>query len=159
MPEDLKDTGRLLELFDQAIVGGLVTASERDRLRFMGAAEHARAIGTRNPCGLFVRMVRCGLWSFLTQDDEDAANARFKRHLFEMIIHEQTPQIPPVREAVELSEDARLVRAVRAAVSRARYQGDAFPLLRREHPEWTRERWDRASAELEPADRLRPIRP
>jgi hypothetical protein len=151
VPEDLKDTGRLLELYDQAVSRGWVTTSERDRLRFVGAAEHARVIGTKNPCGLFVRLVRSGLWSFLTQDDEDAANARLKRHLYGMTIHEQTPQISPVREAVELSEDARLVRAIRSAVARARYQGDAFPLLRREHPEWTRERWDRALAELEQA--------
>jgi len=80
--EDLKDTGRLLELYAQAIVRGWVTMSDRDRLRVVGAAEHARVIGTKNPCGLFVRLIRCGLWSFLTQDDEDAASARLKRHLY-----------------------------------------------------------------------------
>jgi hypothetical protein len=145
--EDLKDTGRLLDLFDQAVALGYVTTSERDRLRFVSAAEHARVIGTRNPCGLFVRLVRCGLWSFLTQDDEDAANARLKRHLYGMISQEQAPQIQSVREAVNPSDDARLVRAIQAAVARTRYRGDAFPLWKREHPEWTRERWDRALEE------------
>jgi hypothetical protein len=48
-----------------------------------------------------------------------------------------------------LSEDARVVRAVRAAVARAGYRGDPFPLLRRERTEWTRERWDRAVEELD----------
>src|SRR5262249_19073500 len=57
LPEDLKDTGRLLELYEQAVGQGLVTASEWNRLRFVAAAEHARIIGTRNPCGLFVRLV------------------------------------------------------------------------------------------------------
>ena len=74
MPEDLRDTGRLLDLYDQAVARGWVTASERDRLRFVAAAEHARVIGTRNPCGLFVRLVRGGLWHFVTQDDEEAAS-------------------------------------------------------------------------------------
>ena len=64
VPEDLKDTGRLLELYDQAVELGLVTASEWDRLRFVAAAEHARIIGTQNPCGLFVRLVRGGLLAF-----------------------------------------------------------------------------------------------
>jgi hypothetical protein len=47
-----------------------------------------------------------------------------------------------------LSADARLVEAVLAAAAKARYRGDAFPLLKRAQPEWTRERWDKARAEL-----------
>jgi hypothetical protein len=148
VPEDLKNTSRLLWLFDQAVARGWVTASECDRLRFVGAAEHARAIGTRNPCGLFVRLVRSGLWSFLTQDDEDVARVRLKRHLYGMAPIQQSPASLPVREVVFLSDDARLVRSIRVAVARTRYRGDAFPLLKRERPEWTRERWDRALTEL-----------
>ena len=49
--EDLKDTGRLLRLHAQAVARGLVGSSEADRLRFVGAAEHALALGTGNPCG------------------------------------------------------------------------------------------------------------
>jgi hypothetical protein len=151
VPEDLKDTGRLLELYDQAIARGLVTASERDRLRFVGAAEHARVIGTKNPCGLFVRLVRSGLWSFLTQDDEDAANVRLKRHLYGIPLTPKEPpsSYPTVRAVETLSEDARLVQAIRATVARTNYRGDPFPLLKRERPEWTRERWDRALAEFD----------
>ena len=52
------------------------------------------------------------------------------------------------RQGLELSEDARLVQAVREVAARAGYRGDAFPLLKREKPEWTRERWDRAVEEL-----------
>jgi hypothetical protein len=48
-----------------------------------------------------------------------------------------------VRPGPELSADARLVQVVRAAVARADYRGDAFPLLKRQQPEWTRDRWDR----------------
>ena len=148
--EDLKDTGRLLDLYDQGIARGWVTASERDRLRFVSAAEHARVIGTKNPCGLFVRLVRCGLWSFLTQDDEDAANARLKLLLYGKPLgpKEPPPASPTVREVETISEDARLVQAIRASLARVRYRGDAFPFLKRERPEWTRERWDRALEEL-----------
>jgi hypothetical protein len=38
---------------------------------------------------------------------------------------------------------------VRAAASRAGFRGDPFPLLKRQKPDWTRERWDRAMAELD----------
>jgi hypothetical protein len=37
---------------------------------------------------------------------------------------------------------------VRAAATRAGFRGDPFYLLKREKPEWTRERWDRAVSEL-----------
>jgi hypothetical protein len=149
VPEDLKDIGRLLELYEQAVEQGLVTESEHDRLRFVAAAEHARIIGTKNPCGLFARLVRGGLLHFVTYDDEVAASVRIRRHL-----HGEIPESRPgTRVSImparpQLSDDARLVQAVRAAAAKAGYRGDAFPLLKRQKPEWTRERWDRAVAEL-----------
>jgi hypothetical protein len=149
VPEDLKDTGRLLKLYDQAVAEGLVTRSEWDRLRFVAAAEHARIIGTRNPCGLFVRLVRGGLLHFATQDDETAASARIRRHLYGCVQSElRAEQGMDFRRGHKLSEDARLVQAVHAVAARAGYRGDAFPLLKRQKPEWTRERWDLAVAEL-----------
>jgi hypothetical protein len=149
VPEDLKDTGRLLELYEQAVEQGLVTASEHDRLRFVAAAEHARGIGTRNPCGLLARLVRGGLLHFVTYDDEVAASARLRRHL-----HRGIPEVgPSPRVGIAaigpgFSEDAKLVQAVQAAAARAGYRGHAFPLLKRQKPEWTRERWDRAVEDL-----------
>ena len=150
MPEDLKDTGRLLELYEQAVELGLVTESEHDRLRFVAAAEHARIIGTKNPCGLFVRLVRGGLLNFVTYDDEVAASVRIRRHLYGSLPEMRGTPVSGTRPlaVVEISDDARLVQAVRAAAARAGYRGDAFPLLKRQKPEWTRERWDRAVAEL-----------
>ena len=76
VPEDLKDIGRLLDLYEQAVELGLVTDSEHDRLRFVAAAEHARIIGTKNPCGLFARLVRGGLLHFVTYDDEVSCSGR-----------------------------------------------------------------------------------
>jgi hypothetical protein len=80
-PEDLRDTGRLLELHRQAVERKLVTSSEADRLRVLTIAEHAAVIGTRNPAGLFVRLLKGKLWHFATADDEDAARRRLKAHL------------------------------------------------------------------------------
>jgi hypothetical protein len=149
VPEDLKDTGRLLDLYEQAVDQGLAPPSEWGRLRFVAAAEHARIIGTKNPCGLFVRLVRGGLYHFATGDDEQAASVRLRKHLFGVPAAPQASVGPILRSEPALSADARLVEAVRAAAARARYRGDAFPLLKRAQPEWTRERWDQAVAELD----------
>jgi hypothetical protein len=40
---------------------GLGSGHRADRLRLVEAAEHKRAIGTKNPCGLFVLLECCGL--------------------------------------------------------------------------------------------------
>jgi len=148
--EDLRDTGRLLRLHEQAVARKLVGASEADRLRFVAAAEHARAVGTRNPPGLFVRLVRGRLWRFLTQADEDTAAGRLKRHLFGAPkgVSGSGPR-PSVVDRPRLSADALVVREVRAAVARAGYRGDPFPLVRARDGSWTRARWDGALSELE----------
>lgn len=155
VPEDLGDVGRLLELYAQAVGLGLVPSSEWGRLRFVAAAEHARSIGKANPCGLFARLVRGRLLHFATECDEQAASVRIRSHLYgssgsppmQAPVERVEPGRKPPR-VVEWSEDAQLVQAVRAASARAGYRGDPFPLLRREKPEWTRDRWDRAVAEL-----------
>jgi hypothetical protein len=150
VPEDLKDTGRLLRLYGQAVGQGVAAASEWGRLRFVAAAEHARVIGTRNPCGLFARLVRGGLLRFATEDDTAAASVRLRRHLYGGPLPARaSEQGGMVRRMPELSDDARLVRAVRTAASGVGYRGEAFPLLKRRQPDWTRERWDRAAAELD----------
>jgi hypothetical protein len=77
-PADLSSPQRLNELLRQAQREGLVTESECDRLRFFGAAERARSVATRNPCGLFATLVRQQLWHYITQRDEDAARQRLK---------------------------------------------------------------------------------
>jgi hypothetical protein len=147
-PEDLKDTGRLLDLFDQAIAQKLIGSSEADRLRFVAAAEHALAIGKANPCGLFAFLIRGACWRYITQADEDKANSRIKAHL-------RGPARPCVASGMSrpssrpaLSEDALVVLRVRAALSAAGYWGDPYPQVRRHDASWTRERWDAALVEL-----------
>jgi len=77
--KDLDSATRLFELFAQAVGEGLVKPSDMDRLNFFAAAEHARTVGTKNRCGLFVAIVRRGLWRHITLADEDAARAKLRK--------------------------------------------------------------------------------
>jgi hypothetical protein len=146
--EDLKETGRLLRLHAQAVARGLVGPSEADRLRFVGAAEHALALGKGNPPGLFMSLVRGRLWRYVTQEEEDRAHARLKRELR----GEPPPRTGegPVASwgGRVLSGDALLVREVRSALIRAGIYRDPYAAFARVSPGWTRGRWDRASSEL-----------
>jgi hypothetical protein len=74
--QDLGNSRRLLALFREAVKRRLVGNTDADCLVFFTAAEHARAVGTRNRCGLFVHLVRNKLWHYLTQADEDSARKR-----------------------------------------------------------------------------------
>ncbi len=79
MPGDLSDTSRILTLFEEAVRTGTAKPGEASRLQFIAAAEHARHVGNKNPCGLFAAIIRRGLWAFITQRDEDCATNRLKR--------------------------------------------------------------------------------
>ena len=72
-PEELRDPARLLDFHTQAVAAGYVSSSEADRLKVFAAANHARVVWSENPARLFVRIVRSGLWSFLTEDDKEVA--------------------------------------------------------------------------------------
>lgn len=76
--EDLKDTMRLLVLYDQAVKAGLIRDSEHMRLAFVALAEHALDRGTTNPCGLFAYLLKNGRFDAITVRDEDRAVARLK---------------------------------------------------------------------------------
>lgn len=76
--EYLRDAHTLRVLYQQAVGEGIVSASESDELRFFAAAEHARVRGSSNPPGLFVAVIRRGLWTYITQCEEDAARKRIQ---------------------------------------------------------------------------------
>ena len=149
---DLSDIVRTLELFRDAVARGLTDGTEHRRLMFVALAERALRVGESNPCGLFRKLVFEGRWAYATDRDEDAAHDRLKRYLFGDVRKREreafTPRAKPVR--IELSEDARLVQAVQIVASRYRV-ADPFYLLKRERPEWTRERWGRSVSQLENA--------
>lgn len=160
IPDDLKDPQRLLALHGQAVREGIVSDSEHDQLQFFAAAERARTVGSKNPPGLFVRIVRSGLWRFLSQDDEDAARRKLRRllHPAERGPREVAPSRPifgvpeDVGRKAEVdrrkpSEDAFVVRAATSALRLAGYRRDLFHAFKSQYPEWTRDRWERAAAE------------
>lgn len=76
--DDLRDPGRLAKLYEQATRAGLLAETVATRLQWFAAAEHALAVGKRNPCGLFTSVWRRRLWHHITQADEDIARATLK---------------------------------------------------------------------------------
>ncbi|HEY4311869.1 MAG TPA: hypothetical protein VGN12_20645 [Pirellulales bacterium] len=79
MPEDLSVNSRTLSLYEQAVSASKASPGEAGRLQFIAAAEHALRTGKTNPCGMLAAIIRRGLWSFVSQDDEDRAALRMKR--------------------------------------------------------------------------------
>src|SRR5262245_15504022 len=145
VPEDLQDTARLLTLFIHAQTLSLIGKSDSDRLTFCALAEHAKVVGSANPCGLFATLVRRQQWHFVTDSDEDVAQARLKAYLYGPAVRAAPP---PAAAPPALSPDATIVRYVSTQLARAGWQGDAFGLVSRADPTWTRERWEHATAEL-----------
>jgi hypothetical protein len=88
-------------------------------------------------------------WHFVTDSDEDAAQARLKQYLYGAPVRAAPPPAPA---PPELSRDATIVRYLRTQLARAGWQGDVFDLVSREDLAWTRERWDHATAELADAE-------
>jgi hypothetical protein len=145
VPADLQDTARLLALFTHAQTQGLIGKSDSDRLTFCALAEHAKAVGSANPCGLFAALVRRQQWHFVTESDEDVAQARLKAYLYGPAARAAPP---PAAAPPALSPDAAIVRYVHTQLGRAGWHGDAFGLVSRADSTWTRERWERATTEL-----------
>jgi hypothetical protein len=148
IPEDLRDTARLLALFEQAQRQGLIGKGDSARLTFVATAEHARVIGSTNPCGLLAALIRRQLWHYVTESDEDTASTRLKEHLYGQ--SRQSKPLPSwtTRELPVLSKDAFVVHELQRELARRGWQGDLFAWVYRTDPTWSRERWDRATAEL-----------
>ena len=151
--EDLRDTDRLLTLFEHAQTQGLIGKSDSERLTFLATAEHAWVIGSKNPCGLLAELIRRKLWHYVTESDEDAAYKRLKQHLYGQDHPHRSSPSPGTTEPPELSKDAAIVRYLQTQLARAGFHGDVFGLISRQDSLWTRERWDRAVLELEEAKR------
>jgi len=150
LSSDLRDMNRLLSLYEQALAKGMAEKSDRGRLNFVAAAEHARSIGSINPPGLFAWMVRKQQWNYITNDDEDSATRRLKTHLYGNFTETRgtIPWDGLKPERLELSEDARIIAAVKRALQQHQMQIDPFFAIRREKPEFTRERYKAAEDEL-----------
>ena len=93
-PDDLRDIGRTLELYRQAVERGLLAQSEANRLRFVALAIHAQNIGKANPPGLFAALLRRKAWAFITGVEETRASVRLKQHLYGLPVETSAPPRP-----------------------------------------------------------------
>lgn len=73
--DDLQRPMRTAALFADAVRAGRVKNTLCDRMLVFAAAEHAKAYGVKNPCGLFVWLVQQRRWTHINQRDEDRARA------------------------------------------------------------------------------------
>lgn len=89
---DLRNTKRLLALYAQAVKAGLIGSAEADRLAFVALAQHVLTYRPDNAGGLFTQLLRKRHFDYITQDDEDLALRRLKRHF------QDTP--PPLLQPV-----------------------------------------------------------
>ena len=80
---DLRSVGRLLELFRTAVDRGLIDGSDDSRTWFVAAAYHAIRIATRNPPGLFARLICTHQRSrtFVTPTELEVATVQIREHL------------------------------------------------------------------------------
>ena len=148
-PEDLTDTGRLLELHRQAVDAGWARASylgPGGQLDFFAAAVHAKQIVHRDggdACKLFAWIVCKRQWQVVTNANEEPAHERLREHLH--------PSLPR-STAPTLSGDARFVQHfLRVARNSCWYEKSdhLFAMLKdRLGDDWTQGRWDDACAEL-----------
>src|SRR5262249_27206844 len=144
VPADLSNTPRLLALFKQAHLQGLIGASSSERLTFLALAEHATVVGSQNPCGLFAALLHRQCWHCITGRDEAVANRRLKAHLCGMDPPRRGTLPPRALGPPELSPDAAIVRYLQTQLARAGFHGDVFGLVSRDDASWTRTRWDQA---------------
>jgi hypothetical protein len=111
--EDLSDTSRLCGLFEQAQARGWVGRSEAERLKFFAAAEHARRFARKTVEGLFVSVVKRGLWHHLTLSDEDAARRAVR------VLPTLAPVLHKSRPRVLATPDDEPVESIRERVRRS----------------------------------------
>lgn len=145
----LRDTGHLLDLYQQAVSERLIEQSDRGRLDFVAWAERARSRGQK-PEALFIWLLRNRKFEFITQADEDAASRRIKEY------HEPTVQRAcaeddnvnvVVAQTDSRTEDDRIVVTCFRAAKKAKL-ADPFPIASNLRG-WSRKRWSEARRHYE----------
>lgn len=152
-PEDLRDLDRLQQLYEFATGRGL-PATEANWIQFIAAAVHATSERITNPPGNFhasiKQLARGERLLPVSQAEEEAAVRWLKSDELSGVSgaprsttsRGEPPRLP--------SLDAKRVAATLLWAQRHHQQGDPFEILHNNQPGWSRERWDRALAELQP---------
>jgi len=114
--DDLANPRQLQVLWMRACSARLVSQSSAERLNFFAAAQRALRVGTHNPPGLFVILVRRRLWSMISQGDEDQAREMLRTLersavLVPPIVRTLTPpKRPPSSQAISNPERQSAIR-------------------------------------------------
>ncbi len=142
--QDLRETGRLLELHEQAVQHGLSNASEAARMDFIALAERSRA-QANNPPAMFAWLLKHRRFDFITLADEDAACHRLREYRNgprQTTSRDNHPLSGSKPHPVKLSDDDRFVLACIQVAKRRR---DLDPSrIARQGKGWSSERWEAA---------------
>lgn len=79
-PEDLKDFRRTEALYHQAVAARWLRDSEASFLNWVGAAVRAKTCRASDPVRVFLGIVRRGLWSHITDNDEERARLAIRHY-------------------------------------------------------------------------------
>jgi hypothetical protein len=145
---------RRMGLFEDAVTHGVLRDTQADRLTFLSAIARTLQKATHNAGGFLRRLIETPDYrGFITQTDEDTA----RRWL--VASEALTPPVPiaVAEEAIpSLSNDARTVQVLLQDLKQVRYTGHPLTLIQHTGylSDWTRERWDQATSELEEMRRL-----
>ncbi len=136
---DLRETGRLLQLYEQAVGLGLASDSEAGRLEFVAMAERARRRG-RRPGALFLWLLRERKTEFVTHSDEEEAARRLREH------REGSAERPDrAQDADRVFDQHKDDTTVRVCLHVARqYRIDDPYHVARRYKGWTRAQWEEA---------------
>ena len=131
-------------LHRQAVEAGLSDNSEGARLDFLALAERARVRGNR-PGALLAYLLREGRFDFISQADEDAAQARLRELRDGPCRRESDAEQGrggAARKSVELSDDEKFVTACLRVAQQQRIADPS--LIARQVKGWSRQQWDEA---------------
>ncbi len=142
-PEDLRDTQRLCQLHSQATKMGLAEPGDGGQLEFFALAERVRSRATFNPGGMLWRLLKDQKWSFITQVDEDAANARQKELLYGKTDRHPSGGGGESTQFQPLSLEERQVQAILRS-TRGREEPELLRRLAKETLGWDADQWDQA---------------
>lgn len=147
LPADLKDTDRLLQLFESAHARGVAKSSGESALMdFLSLAERARAHG-KDPARLFYWLISKERYDMIAQIDEDRARERLRIHRYGEPVRESERPSSPLEATPQPSGDVRVVAAIYGVIRTHGLAQDPFELLQTQRRDWDRQRWDNAEHE------------
>jgi hypothetical protein len=126
--QDLRDTGRVLDLYELSVSAGVLKASDHAELKFMGFVERARLKATANPGGFLRRLVEGDLAIHITDSQWETARRRLLAYRYEERGDPGIPfrlKPPPEREKTPKPKDPAAEKAVKALEAQTRARREA----------------------------------